>query len=131
VNSADGTARLTAAALSPCFARALSCALRCFTHPPSVPRLERRPAPPSSDESHVRAAGFDGNWEWAANYSEVPGDYGMKMSSAGSQDNYFPTRVLTHQRWGVDVCFAVHMRGCQHLCARCLRMQGCAVPWCP
>jgi hypothetical protein len=71
--------------------------------PPSVPRLERRAAPPSSDEWRVRAAGFDGKWEWAENYSEVPGDYGMKMSSAGSQDNYFPTRALTSAagRWCV------------------------------
>ena len=28
-------------------------------------------------------AGFDGEWEWAADYSDVKGDYGIKMQSAG------------------------------------------------
>ena len=31
----------------------------------------------------MHAAGFDGEWVWAADYSEVKGDYGMQMASAG------------------------------------------------
>ena len=72
--------------------------------------LERRPAPPSSDEWHGCAAGFDGSWEWAANYSDVPGDYGIKMSSAGSQDNYFPARALTQAAGGCCVLCLAHER---------------------
>jgi hypothetical protein len=38
----------------------------------------------ASDDGRVTpSAGFDGEWEWAADYSDVKGDYGVKMQSAG------------------------------------------------
>ena len=42
-----------------------------------------------SNFHHLRAAGFDGEWELSNDYSDVTGDHGIKMKSAGTKYQYF------------------------------------------
>jgi hypothetical protein len=60
------------------------------------------------DFHNLRAAGFDGEWELSNDYSDVTGDHGIKMKSAGTNTSTSSSSIFSyvlHRFWSFK-CFA-------------------------